>query len=69
MEGELKHRKYQDRDGIDRYITEVEAYILKSLDRRESTGSTDEKEEYVAPATNTSDSEGDEPEMDDDLPF
>lgn len=36
VEGKLTSRKYQDKDGNDRYITEVVANVLRSLDRRDS---------------------------------
>lgn len=36
IEGKLTHRKYQDKDGNDRYVTEVVANVMKSLDRRDS---------------------------------
>ncbi len=39
LEGKLTHRKYQDKDGNDRYITEVVAAMFRSLDKRESSGS------------------------------
>lgn len=39
IEGKLTHRKYQDKEGNDRYITEVVAAMFRSLDRRESSGS------------------------------
>ncbi|MBX2814468.1 MAG: single-stranded DNA-binding protein [Saprospiraceae bacterium] len=35
VEGKLTHRKYQDKDGNDRYITEVVANTFRMLDRRE----------------------------------
>ncbi|MCL4109226.1 UNVERIFIED_CONTAM: hypothetical protein GTU68_062994 [Idotea baltica] len=35
IEGKLTHRKYQDKDGKDRYITEVVANTFRLLDRRE----------------------------------
>jgi len=38
VEGKLTHRKYQDKDGIDRYVTEVVANTFRHLDRREGTG-------------------------------
>ena len=38
VEGKLTHRKYQDKDGNDRYITEVVANNMKLLEKRESTG-------------------------------
>ena len=39
IEGKLTHRKYQDKDGNDRYITEVVANNLRSLEKREGSGS------------------------------
>lgn len=38
VEGKLTNRKYQDKDGNDKYITEVVANVMKSLERRESSG-------------------------------
>ena len=35
VEGKLTHRKYQDKEGNDRYITEVVANIIRNLERRE----------------------------------
>ncbi|RLD21604.1 MAG: single-stranded DNA-binding protein [Bacteroidetes bacterium] len=37
IEGKLTHRKWQDKDGKDRYNTEVVANTFRSLDRKEST--------------------------------
>lgn len=37
VEGKLTHRKYQDKDGIDRYVTEVVANTFQLLDRRDSS--------------------------------
>ena len=38
IEGKLTHRKYQDKDGVDRYISEVVANTFRLLERREGTG-------------------------------
>lgn len=38
IEGKLTSRKYQDKEGNDRYITEVVANVMRSLDRREDQG-------------------------------
>jgi len=38
VEGKLSTRKWQDQNGNDRYSTDVVARILRSLERRESTG-------------------------------
>lgn len=40
VEGKLTHRKYQDKDGIDRYVTEVVANTFRMLDRREGGSGT-----------------------------
>ncbi len=39
IDGKLSHRKYQDKDGIDRYITEVVANTFRALERREGGSS------------------------------
>ena len=36
IEGKITHRKYQDKDGIERSISEVVAYVVNSLDKREN---------------------------------
>jgi single-strand DNA-binding protein len=38
VEGKLTHRKYTDKNGIERYATEVVAAMLRSLDKREGNG-------------------------------
>ncbi|MDX1479132.1 MAG: single-stranded DNA-binding protein [Saprospiraceae bacterium] len=37
VEGKITHRKWQDRDGNDRWSTEIVANTFRSLDRRESS--------------------------------
>lgn len=37
IEGKLTHRKYQDKDGNDRYVTEVVADTIRNLSREERT--------------------------------
>jgi single-strand DNA-binding protein len=37
VEGKLTHRKWQDKEGNDRYTTEVVANTFRSLEKREST--------------------------------
>jgi single-strand DNA-binding protein len=36
IEGKLRKRKYQDKDGIDRYVVEVVANTVRLLEKRES---------------------------------
>ena len=77
IEGKLTTRKWQDKDGGDRYSTEVVAYVLRSLERRESNsdsiggnfpGAGDEfpKADNTAKSTPETDTAKME---DDDLPF
>ena len=40
VEGKLTHRKYQDNNGVDRYITEVVANTFRILDRKEGGSRT-----------------------------
>ena len=40
IEGKLTSRKYQDKDGNERYITEVVGNVMKSMERREGTGNS-----------------------------
>ena len=72
IEGKLTHRKYQDKDGNDRYVTEVIAASFRVLDRR-STGpggqdDFDHPEDSVQDTMTSSGSRG-EQQADDDLPF
>ena len=85
IEGKLTHRTWQDKDGNERYTTEVVAYTLRSLERRESGGRgsfgndfpsiQDEMKStgsssFSSPATpQTSQPVQDSPPDDDDLPF
>ena len=81
IEGRLKTRKWQDKDGNDRYTTEVVAEEMKMLGGREGMGGGDEsgggyaREERSAPAPTppasrpaTKPATGSD-DMDDDIPF
>ncbi|RMG83451.1 MAG: single-stranded DNA-binding protein [Bacteroidetes bacterium] len=78
IEGKLTHRKYQDSEGKDRYITEVVASNARLLERRDSSGfqgnfpSADDEPAFVkkttsAPADTPAEEVSDAAE--DDLPF
>ncbi len=74
VEGKLTHRKYQDKEGNDRYITEVAANTFRLLEKRENSGGgytsnmpTEEPTMVKSPAAPTS-SESSE-SAGDDLPF
>lgn len=72
LEGKLTHRKYQDKDGVDKYITEVLANTIRILDKRDAKAGTGEEGNSVDPASyNTlpsTEKNGGE-QADDDLPF
>ena len=83
LEGKLTHRKYQDKNGIDRYITEVVANTFRVLDKREggssgnygtsfpsSSDSPPQGTSYELKSDTTVEKvDSDAQEVDDDLPF
>lgn len=78
IEGKLTHRKYQDKDGIERYITDVYAFTLRLLEKRDQDVRTSDHNFPSAEADSNKNSgndmadnagSGDDPGEDDDLPF
>lgn len=80
VEGKLTHRKWQDKEGIDRYTTEVVANMFRLLEKRENAGNFNPTgfpaEEPVAtnsttasPSTTTATESTSTTEASDDLPF
>ncbi|MEP6647152.1 MAG: single-stranded DNA-binding protein [Saprospiraceae bacterium] len=72
VEGKLTHRKYQDKDGIEKYVTEVVANSFRILDRRDSRPGSHDEEMPPDPSFNDSSSSittSGEQHADDDLPF
>lgn len=72
VEGKLTHRKYQDKDGNDRYVTEVVANLFRILEKRDGRSGSGEMSDSDGgmrqPATGTGAAAGDNA-GDDDLPF
>jgi single-strand DNA-binding protein len=69
VEGEMRTRKYTDREGIDRYRTEVVLSFkgqLIVLDRREGGGGAPSEEAYGASSTKP---ESGKASFDDEIPF
>src|SRR5690606_22191758 len=64
IEGKLTHRKYQDKEGNDKYITEVKAVSIRTMEKREYSGDESGNQQ-------TSDISSTPPAFDqeDDLPF
>ena len=80
IDGKLTHRKYQDKEGNDRYITEVVANTFRLLEKRESndfgndafpTEANAPAEVATAETAETSDvaTKKEAPTAEDDLPF
>lgn len=78
IEGKLTTRKWQDKEGADRYTTEIVAFVLRSLERRESSSdslggnfpsATDEFPKADTNAASESTTNVTTNSDDDDLPF
>ena len=79
VEGALRTRKWQDKEGQERYTTEIVANEMKMLGRREGGGAEPMAREPREPATAAASSGGAKPapkkgggnfeQMDDDIPF
>lgn len=68
IEGKLTHRKYQDKDGNDKYITEVVANQVRLLERRDDDMRSD-RSSSTSTNTGNSSHESHDDFGDDDLPF
>jgi single-strand DNA-binding protein len=80
IEGRIRTRKWQDKEGQERYTTEIEAREMQMLGGRQSTGSSGGEAEYggsMPSSAAPSSSRGAAPakkapsfeDMDDDIPF
>ena len=73
IEGKLTHRKWQDKEGNDRYSTEVVANNLRSLERREANAISGGANDFPKSNDNYNTAKQNEsPRVvaeDDDLPF
>ena len=76
VEGSLRTRKWQDKDGQDRYSTDIRADVMQMLGRREGAGElpSERIEPRAAPAKPSSGSAPKKPagkfdDMEDDIPF
>lgn len=75
VEGKLTTRKWQDKDGNDRYTTEVIAAVIRPLDKKDGAAPLSEgmtQRSGLSPNVNTNMSESNTSKtdnVDDDLPF
>ena len=74
IEGRIRSRSYDDKDGVKRYITEINGDVMRMLGSRDSSGSGSSSAANNSNSSLTSPPSISEPEMDDsggdeDLPF
>ena len=72
IEGSLRTRKWQDKDGQDRYTTEIRADEMKMLGSRQGAGEAPPREREAAPAPSAGGKKAPASnfsDMDDDIPF
>ena len=82
IEGKLTHRKYVDKEGIERYQTDINAFLIKKLERPDDykssapqsdspfeTADAPSSEEKSPDDSGLSDDENSGKDSDDDLPF
>ncbi|MBK8700731.1 MAG: single-stranded DNA-binding protein [Saprospiraceae bacterium] len=72
VEGKLKSRQYKDNNGVEKYITEIEASTLKSLEKRERTehnSPSHPSQNFGNESSQPGQDFGNQTEAPDDLPF
>lgn len=74
IEGRIKTRSYDDKDGNKRYITEIYGDVMQMLGSRDSqsgggSSSQDETDQSSTSSSSVSEPEPDDAEVEDDLPF
>lgn len=72
IEGKITHRKWQDRDGNDRYSTEIVAQTFRLLDRKDGGSQEPDQpseKEYLETSNASSGDNDTLSDADDDLPF
>lgn len=68
IEGKITHRKYTDKEGVERYVTEIVANTFRSLESKEKGSNDNYPSEEHAPAAGGSQGAASSDD-DDDLPF
>lgn len=69
IEGKLRTRKWQDKDGVDRYTTEIVGETLQMLGRKDDKASNSSSLQQNQPSTSSSPEIEKEDTQVDDLPF
>lgn len=63
IEGKIKSRSYEDKDGVKRYVTDIHVLQMQMLGSKPANESSD------VPQTESTEGSGDQPLETDDLPF
>ncbi len=69
VEGKIRTRNYDDKDGNKRYITEIVVESFRMLDKRADGGSSSEGGSSYSESTTPEDTAGAGSSVEDDLPF
>jgi single-strand DNA-binding protein len=70
VEGRIRTRSYDDKDGNKRYVTEIIADTFRMLESKKDGSYSGGNENYQASSSNTpSENRESAPQVDDDLPF
>jgi len=73
FEGPIQTRKWEDKNGVDRYTTEIKAFTMTMLDKKESSGGNGAPHPADSissePVDSSVDLNEDFDDIDDDLPF
>lgn len=69
IEGKLRTRKWQDKDGVDRYTTEIVGETMQMLGKKDDNASSTSSSQQNQPSTSSSPEIEKEDTQADDLPF
>lgn len=69
VEGSLRTRKWQDKNGVDRYTTEIVGSEMQILDSKGGMEHQDHRPQKEASSHAPQNAFGAEPQFDDDIPF
>jgi single-strand DNA-binding protein len=69
IEGKLRTRKWQDKDGQDKYMTEIIADEMQMLDSRGGAGSSNDSPKAEKSSSNPSSEPAGMDDFNDDIPF
>jgi single-strand DNA-binding protein len=69
VEGSIRTRNYDDKDGVKRYVTEIIAQRVEFLNSKGGGGRRDDPGPQEDDAGGRGKSDGGKPDLDDDIPF